>query len=58
MEVFEFLSAVRGNQYYTPFWNSQKDQMLECFHKNQTMFNQFAIKVCYAGKENPVDHLP
>ena len=39
MEVFEFLSAVRGNQYYTPFWNSQKDQMLECFHKNQTMFN-------------------
>lgn len=39
MKVFEFSSAVRGNQYYTTFWNSQKDQMLECFHENQTMFN-------------------
>ena len=39
MKVFAFLSAVRSNQYYTTFWHPQKDQMLECFHENQTMFN-------------------
>ena len=57
-KVFRFLSAVRGYHYYKKFWNPQKDQLLECFHENQNLFDWFAIKVCEVGKESPVGHLP
>ena len=58
MKVFEFSSGVRGYHYYKKFWNPQKEQVLECFHENQNLFDQFAIKVCEIGQENPVGHLP
>ena len=57
-KTLEFTAAVRGYHYYRRYWAPQPSQKLNCFYEPDNPFDQFAIKVCEVGHENPVGHLP
>ena len=50
-KIFEFTCAVRGFHHYRHHWNSEPDQILNCYHERNNSLDRFAIKFCEAGKE-------
>ena len=58
VKIFEFTAAVHGYHRYQKHWNPEPEQILNCFHEEDDVFDRFAIKICEMRNETPVGHLP
>ena len=60
VESVNYDCAVRGYHVYKSIWEPKERQVLSCSHKENNIYNMFAIKTCLIdenGKELTVGHL-